>query len=76
MDEPTNHLDIDGQLKLKEAILCSDNPCIFASHDRRFMSEIANRYYMIDEEGKKLKEINSLESFISKLLNSTRGRPE
>ncbi|MDR1494869.1 MAG: ATP-binding cassette domain-containing protein [Rickettsiales bacterium] len=70
MDEPTSHLDIDGQLKLKEAILSNDNPCIFVSHDRRFLREIANRYYMIDEIRKKLKLIDSPDIFFEKLLGN------
>lgn len=68
MDEPTNHLDIDAQMKLEQAILENDNPCIFVSHDRTFVEKIANKYYMIDEKEKTLKLINSTDIFFDILL--------
>ncbi|MCL2629731.1 MAG: ATP-binding cassette domain-containing protein [Alphaproteobacteria bacterium] len=66
LDEPTNHLDIDGQEKLESELLNNDNTCIFVSHDRRFVQNVASRFIMI--EGGRLIEIDSPDIFYNKLL--------
>ena len=67
MDEPTNHLDIDGQERLESAILKNDNPCVFISHDRQLISNVATKYFLI-ERGQ-LRQIQSPELFYTQALS-------
>ncbi|MBE9487118.1 MAG: ATP-binding cassette domain-containing protein, partial [Chloroflexi bacterium] len=48
LDEPTNHLDIAGIQWLEEFLLRLRKPLIFISHDRAFVSKLANRVVEID----------------------------
>jgi ATP-binding cassette subfamily F protein 3 len=43
LDEPTNHLDIPAKEMLEEAIQHYDGTAIIISHDRYFISRIANK---------------------------------
>lgn len=43
LDEPTNHLDIPAKEMLEEAIQNSDETVIIVSHDRYFISQVANK---------------------------------
>ncbi len=52
MDEPTNHLDMEAIEALNLALEHYDGTLIFVSHDREFVSSLANR--VIEIKGKKL----------------------
>ena len=43
LDEPTNHLDIPAKQMLEEALTNYDGAALLVSHDRYFLSRVANR---------------------------------
>jgi ATP-binding cassette subfamily F protein 3 len=43
LDEPTNHLDIPAKQMLEEALLAYEGSALLVSHDRFFISRVANR---------------------------------
>jgi ATP-binding cassette subfamily F protein 3 len=43
LDEPTNHLDIPAKRMLEEAITGYEGAALLVSHDRAFVSKVANR---------------------------------
>ncbi len=43
LDEPTNHLDIPAKQMLEEALLEYEGAALIVSHDRYFISRVANR---------------------------------
>ncbi|MGB3613149.1 MAG: ABC-F family ATP-binding cassette domain-containing protein, partial [Elainellaceae cyanobacterium] len=49
LDEPTNHLDISAKEMLEEAIQHYDGSVVVVSHDRYFISKIANKIIEIRE---------------------------
>ncbi|WP_013321666.1 ABC-F family ATP-binding cassette domain-containing protein [Gloeothece verrucosa] len=49
LDEPTNHLDIPAKEMLEEAIRHYDGTVIIVSHDRYFISQVANKIVEIRE---------------------------
>ncbi|MDJ0679683.1 MAG: ABC-F family ATP-binding cassette domain-containing protein [Xenococcaceae cyanobacterium MO_167.B52] len=49
LDEPTNHLDIPAKEMLEEALQNYDGSVIIVSHDRYFISQVANKIVEIKE---------------------------
>lgn len=52
-DEPTNHLDMEAIEKLLEALNNYTGTIIFVSHNRHFVSLLANRIIELSEQGTK-----------------------
>lgn len=48
LDEPTNHLDMESIEALNQALAKYEGTVIFVSHDREFVSSLANRIIEID----------------------------
>lgn len=46
LDEPTNHLDIMMMDALLDALIDYDGTIIFVSHDRYFINNLANKYWI------------------------------
>ena len=63
LDEPTNHLDIEGQEALEAELLADGATCLLVSHDRTFVRNVANRFWLID--GRKLAEVDGPEPFFA-----------
>ncbi|SCB44398.1 ABC-F family ATP-binding cassette domain-containing protein [Rhizobium lusitanum] len=61
LDEPTNHLDIDGQEALEGELRANEASCLLVSHDRSFVRNIGNRFWLI--ERKRLIEVEGPEEF-------------
>jgi ATPase subunit of ABC transporter with duplicated ATPase domains len=51
LDEPTNHLDLEAIEALVAGLKAYDGTLIFVSHDRWFVSQLANRIFEISESG-------------------------
>jgi len=52
LDEPTNHMDMEAIEALNNALKVYDGTLIFVSHDREFVSSLANR--ILDVKDKKM----------------------
>jgi ATP-binding cassette subfamily F protein 3 len=50
LDEPTNHLDIQSVNILIQALQQFEGTCIIVSHDRYFLSQVANRIWFIENQ--------------------------
>ena len=51
MDEPTNHLDIETIESLIEALKAFKGGVIIISHDRYFLSQVAEEFWAVDAKG-------------------------
>jgi ATP-binding cassette subfamily F protein 3 len=61
LDEPTNHLDIVGKETLENMLCDYEGTIIFVSHDRYFVSKIADRLLVFDENEVKFYQGNYTE---------------
>ena len=51
LDEPTNHLDIESIEGLLDGLKSFKGTIVFVSHDRHFVSELANRIVELRPKG-------------------------
>jgi ATPase subunit of ABC transporter with duplicated ATPase domains len=63
LDEPTNHLDIEGQEALEDGLMDDQASCLLVSHDRNFVRNVGNRFWLIDS--KRLVELDGPEAFFT-----------
>jgi ATPase subunit of ABC transporter with duplicated ATPase domains len=63
LDEPTNHLDIEGQEALERELTRGEAACLLVSHDRRFVRNVGNRFWLI-ERGR-LVEVDAPDAFFA-----------
>ncbi len=49
LDEPTNHLDMFSTAVLAESLIDYAGSCLFVSHDRTFISKVANKIWWIED---------------------------
>lgn len=61
LDEPTNHIDLEGREELIESLTRSGVTVLITSHDRSFLEQTANRWWLIDRQ--RLVETHSPEQF-------------
>ncbi|MCA9391698.1 ABC-F family ATP-binding cassette domain-containing protein [candidate division WWE3 bacterium] len=50
LDEPTNHLDIEGIVWFERFIKSFEGTVLMISHDRRFLDNVVNKIFEIDEK--------------------------
>ena len=75
LDEPTNHLDIPAKEALEKALQNYDGTLIFVSHDRMFLSKMANRILEIGPKSS-LYEIGYTEYAQKKKEGTLQAQPE
>ncbi len=61
LDEPTNHIDVQGIEMLEQDLLDSNATIILVSHDRRFLQNVANRFFLINDSV--LSEISDVQQY-------------
>lgn len=66
LDEPTNHLDIPAKEMLEEALQKYDGTVIVVSHDRYFISKVANKIVEI-RDGELISYLGDYHYYLSKL---------
>jgi ATP-binding cassette subfamily F protein 3 len=66
LDEPTNHLDVETKDLLKQAIREFEGTTILVSHDREFVSEIAERILYLSHDHQLTDHLGNLDSFFDK----------
>ncbi len=71
LDEPTNHLDIETKELLKDAIRSFEGTIIFISHDREFISGLAERILYFSHDHQLTDHIGDLNSFFQKYPHLT-----
>lgn len=71
LDEPTNHIDVQGIEDLEDQLYDSDGTFIMVSHDRRFISNVVSRYFLINNG--RLLEIPDVDEYY-KHLQDKEGR--
>ncbi|MCB1517540.1 MAG: ABC-F family ATP-binding cassette domain-containing protein [Hyphomicrobiaceae bacterium] len=49
LDEPTNHIDIPGQEALESEIIEHEASCVLVSHDRQFVRNVCNRFWVVEK---------------------------
>lgn len=69
LDEPTNHLDIEGQEALEDELISHNVSCLLVSHDRSFLRNVGNRFWLISD--KKLEEVESPEPFLVREMGAS-----
>ncbi len=65
MDEPTNHLDMESIESLNTALEKFPGTLIFVSHDREFVSSLANRIVEIRGDGKIIDYRGTYEEYLA-----------
>jgi len=66
LDEPTNHLDVETKDLLKQSIREFEGTTILVSHDREFVSEIAERILYLSHDHSLTDHLGDLDSFFEK----------
>jgi ATPase subunit of ABC transporter with duplicated ATPase domains len=70
LDEPTNDLDIEGQEALEGELMGHQASCLLVSHDRSFVRNVGNRFWLIEK--KRLVELEEPEGFFAS-VSATAG---
>ncbi|NPA72486.1 MAG: ABC-F family ATPase [Gammaproteobacteria bacterium] len=67
MDEPTNHLDMESIESLNQALVDFPGTLIFVSHDREFVSSLASRLLVMNEDGTHVDFRGNYDAFLQTL---------
>lgn len=50
LDEPTNHMDMDSKKSIEQALNSYDGTVIAVSHDRKFLDNVADTIFLVDDK--------------------------
>lgn len=67
LDEPTNHIDLNGVEDLEDQVIGSGAAVLMVSHDRRFVEEVAQRFFVIRKGH--LVEVGNLDEYYAEVLS-------
>ena len=73
LDEPTNHLDIPSKQMLEQALSSYDGCALIVSHDRYFISKVANKIVEI-KDGQLIKYEGDYEYFKEKKIEEIKEK--
>lgn len=65
LDEPTNHIDVGGIEDSENSLRDSSLTALFVSHDRRFVENVANRFFLIKNGS--FYEVGSMDEYYTML---------
>jgi len=65
MDEPTNHMDMESIESLQIALEKFEGTLLFVSHDREFVSALANRILEVKMDGTVIDYSGTYEEYLS-----------
>ena len=71
LDEPTNHLDIDSREALEESLSSYSGALAIVSHDLYFLKRVANRFYLIEDQG--LVPLEDLDELFGRRTDEAQG---
>ncbi|MEE2644427.1 MAG: ATP-binding cassette domain-containing protein [Myxococcota bacterium] len=71
LDEPTNHLDLESIRSLIEALERYEGTCIFVTHDRQLVTQVASRIVEFSPDG--IREISPQQFAEGQFLTQRKG---
>ncbi|ALD15304.1 ABC transporter ATPase [Buchnera aphidicola (Aphis glycines)] len=74
LDEPTNDLDLDTLKLLENIIIRYSGTVIIVSHDRSFIQNTVNQYWMFKGNGLITKHLNSYNEIIDKKIKKDKNK--
>jgi ATP-binding cassette, subfamily F, member 3 len=63
LDEPTNHLDLRSKDVLKEALLAYDGTLVLVSHDRDFLTGLAEKVFEFKQK-RVIEHFETIDAFL------------
>lgn len=75
LDEPTNHLDILSKIRLESILESYPGSILFVSHDRMFISKIANALLVLKDNNTKYYAY-TYDEYLAKLKEETEDKPK
>ncbi|MEQ9450040.1 MAG: ABC-F family ATP-binding cassette domain-containing protein [Pseudomonadales bacterium] len=69
LDEPTNHIDLESREQLEQQLIDAQATLLVTSHDRAFLQNVCNRFWLIDAQ--QLREIEYLDEYYQFLTDQS-----
>lgn len=75
LDEPTNHMDLPAKETMESAFAAYTGTMLFISHDRYFVSKVADALLLFEEDGVKYYPFG-YEHYLHMIKEKKRGNPD